>query len=394
MPYGQPGYGPSGYGPPPGYGAPLPPPGAYVPAPLRLRPLPPPGYPGQPAPGYYGQPQAPKGSGCGSGLLVAVILLAVVGALGYYSVWKPSLPVDTTAVRPSYTYAPTSSPTTLATTTVPVSTTVKTYSPTATAGPLTGSVAPSLNIPTPTKPAGPQPVIALADNPLFSDAGWGLPNIPCDYPDWSADPAAARAFFEAARTCLDGMWRPILRAANLPFATPNLEVPARAADTSSPCTGSGGSYAAFYCSANSTIYMPLDHIQVELHGDDIEIYLAIFAHEYGHHVQAMSGVTEKSNRDRYRAGQNSALGTELSRRLELEAQCFGGMFIGSSVFEGTLTAAQGQHDLQDNYRRGDSPGDVRDHGTKQHYGLWWEWGYSNNRVQKCNTWNATSDVVS
>ncbi|WP_019931796.1 neutral zinc metallopeptidase [Nocardia sp. BMG111209] len=244
---------------------------------------------------------------------------------------------------------------------------------------------------TPT-PTGPRP--ATVDNAIFADPEYGLQNIACDYPRWASDQASARAFFEAARGCLDRMWQPLLRAAGLSFATPNIAVPVHAADQPSPCTGGSPNYAAFYCSANSTIYMPLDKIQVDMYGNDAVIYLAVFAHEYGHHVQAMSGIMAKESRDRYNAGQSSAAGAELSRRLELEAQCFGGMFVGSSQAAGTVTAQQGQHTIDDSYTRGDRPGDVRDHGTTRHYGDWWAQGYKSNRSQQCNTWNADSGDVS
>ncbi|MEV5647730.1 neutral zinc metallopeptidase [Nocardia sp. NPDC052254] len=131
-----------------------------------------------------------------------------------------------------------------------------------------------------------------------------------------------------------------------------------------------------------------------MYGDRWYVYLAVFAHEYGHHVQAISGISQKSSRDRYNAGVSSATGLELSRRLELEAQCFGGMFFGSSLFVGTITNDQGYFVKQDNYDRGDDHSDVRDHGANQHYGAWYAQGEEHNRTWMCNTWNSPSDAVS
>nr|WP_246461339.1 neutral zinc metallopeptidase [Nocardia transvalensis] len=311
------------------------------------------------------------------GVVGALVVFATVGSTSDHA-------SRSTYDTPSYTYTPP----TYATTTTSAATTTSSAATTSRSATTTRAVT------TASKPAGPQPVKATGDNPLFRDPDAGLINIECGYPRWGSSVAAARAFFEAARTCLDNMWKPALQAANLPFSSPNISVPARATDETSPCSSSGGSYAAVYCSANHTIYMPLDHIQIEEYGDDSVIYLAVFAHEYGHHVQAVSGVMEKSHRDRYDAGLSSSKGLELSRRLELEAQCFGGMFIGSSNFIGTVSDDQAQRTVRDNYSRGDDRSDIRDHGTNQHYGSWYEHGYTNNRTQKCNTWLSSSGDVS
>ncbi|MBF6333288.1 neutral zinc metallopeptidase [Nocardia transvalensis] len=280
---------------------------------------------------------------------------------------------------PSHTYAP---PTW--TTSAPAPTTTARATPSRT----------GYATPTTTRPAGPQPVAATAGNPLFRDPDSGLINISCTYPRWASDVASARAFFEAARTCLDNMWKPVLQAAKLPFSTPNLSVTARAAEASSPCGSGQGNWAAFYCSANHMIYMPLDQLFINEDRSDAAIFLAVFAHEYGHHVQSISGIMGKNHRDRYDAGPTSARGLELSRRGELEAQCFGGMFIGSSTFVGTLTGAQTQRTIRDNYGRGDKAGDARDHGSLHNYGAWYEHGVEHNRTQKCNTWSSPADSVS
>ncbi|WP_327094487.1 neutral zinc metallopeptidase [Nocardia vinacea] len=391
----QPGYQPvPGYQPPPGY---QPAPGYQPPPDYQAGYGPPPGYPpnygaptapyGPPMPyqrrGYPPRPYPPRRRSSGAGLsvlfglLTAIVLVAglfVASAISADNEKKRNRPSAYTPPTPSYTYTPPTSST----------------SPTSRAAAATTSRAAA---PTTTKPAGPQPVAKLGDNPLFSDADNGLINVECDYPSWASTAAAAQRFFEAAAACLDKKWRPALQSSNLPFSSPNVRAPARAEDESSPCTSSGGSYAAFYCSANHTIYMPLDHIQVEKYGNDVVIYLAVFAHEYGHHVQAISGMTQQMNTERSAAGTRSARGLELSRRLELQAQCFSGMYVGTSVYDGAFTDVQGARATQDTYGRGDKQGDARDHGTGQNAGDWFAQGYKTDRTPQCNTWLASSDDV-
>lgn len=65
------------------------------------------------------------------------------------------------------------------------------------------------------------------------------------------------------------------------------------------------------------------------YGNHDGFYLAVYAHEYGHHVQELSGISSEEWNQRVAAGVDSPVGLELSRRSELQAQCFSGMFLGS-----------------------------------------------------------------
>lgn len=307
-------------------------------------------------------------------LVVGLFIASSISAANARNKHRPSAYVPPT---PSYTYAPPTSST-----------------PTFTTRPAAAATTTRAAAPTTTKPAGPQPVAKTGDNPLFGDSESGVHNAECGYPAWAATVDAATRFFEAAAACLDKKWRPVLQGANLPYSSPKVSVPARGADAGSPCGSSGGNYAAFYCSANHTIYMPLDTIQVEQYGNDVVIYLTVFAHEYGHHVQAISGITQAMSSQRSDAGARSALGLELSRRLELEAQCFAGMYVGTSVVDGAFDKAEQSRTTADQYGRGDKSGDARDHGTTQHYGAWFEQGQNYDRTFQCNTWNMSSDEVS
>ncbi|QIS17220.1 neutral zinc metallopeptidase [Nocardia terpenica] len=389
-----PGYGPPppsgpppGYGPPPPYSPPPPygsrppyggpAPGTYSAGPQGLPPLPP--------PGYYGRPYPPPRSG-GSGAIGAVFavlaVFAVVGALVAYATMgsgdhHPSS-VAYATTQPSYTYTPPPVTTAAVTSAAPVAAARTTPRTTAAT-------------PTTTKPAGPQPVDATVDNPLFRHDDTGLANISCDYPQWAPNVVAAQACFRAAASCLDRMWGALLAHEDLPFSSPQVSVTQHAVN--SPC-GTQSRPVAFYCSANHTIYMPLDSILTNEDPNDAAVFLAIFGHEYGHHAQSLSGILGHESREVYNAGPNTAHGLELSRRLELEANCFGGMYIGSSAYVGTLTPDQVTEVLTDNYHSGDQPGDMRDHGTTTNNGAWYEYGVRNNRAQKCNTWNSPADSVS
>ncbi|MGF6881493.1 putative metalloprotease [Nocardia sp. GAS34] len=319
-------------------------------------------------------------------VLAVVLVLGVVGALVAFATIGGSRNDASTSegTTPSFTYSPTPSSESLVPTTTSRS-------------PVTRDTEPSTAPPTTTGSAGPRAVAATSDNPIFADHNASLPNITCSFPQWTATVDAATSFFRGARTCLDREWQPTLAAANLPFSSPDISVPARGADATSPCSGDMSNYAAFYCPANHTIYMPLDKIQTNLYGDKWYVYLQVFAHEYGHHVQALSGITRKESSEMNAAGTDSDQGLEPSRRFELEAQCFSGMFIGAATYAGDLTHAQADFLAKDQYTRGDDSQrvDMHNHGLSQHYGDWFaKIGMPSDRTWKCNTWSAPSGDVS
>ncbi|MCX4093749.1 neutral zinc metallopeptidase [Nocardia sp. alder85J] len=357
-PYGAP---PSGYGPPPGYRYP---PGQQ-PYPQGQQP-----YPGRSpypaaqqyaAPQPYGPPGRPpqrKRGGGGIATVLVVLVLVVAGLVvrGALSASKPGGHIDSGA---RYTY-------------------------TSEAPPAPGNG----------KDSGTAGVAATGTNPLLADPGSPLSPAHCDYAPWGTQVDVARKFFTSAAACLEQAWRPVLAAAKLPFTPPKLNVTATTAGITTPCTGSSSNFAAFYCSADQTIYMPISQLQTDMFQNHWEVYLSVFAHEYGHHVQAQSGIMAAANKQRRDAGVNSPGGLEVSRRIELGANCFDGMFLAATSGGGSLTAAQTTITRKDAYGRGDAPGDMRDHGTSQHMGDWWSAGFDDDRTAQCNTFTAAATDVS
>lgn len=196
------------------------------------------------------------------------------------------------------------------------------------------------------------------------------------------------------RACIDPEWQRQLNTHGMPWAPPGLVV-VGGTYVDAPCGGRSfepNGSAGFYCSSNNMIYMSIVALSPNKYGNNDGPYLAAYAHEYGHHAQEMSGMLDEEWRQRSEAGVNSPQGLEISRRLELQAQCFSGMFVGSRR-GGTITPDQVQSAGADQYR-GDRPGDPRDHGTFQHGSDWWWQGSRYNRLWQCNTWMSPSDQVS
>jgi hypothetical protein len=243
-------------------------------------------------------------------------------------------------------------------------------------------------------PAGPQKILKLADHPILQDPEAGLKNRVCDLPPWQSNQPAVEAFFTAASKCLDAAWGPFLEYYKLPFTAPALHFPTGASfDTECGTIQVGIATAAYYCENN--LYVPFRGLQTDQYGNNPGVYLALFAHEYGHHVQEVAGLMDAVWQKIYEVGPTSPAGLEMSRRKELQAQCFSGMFLGAHVDQGgTLTRDMFDKAWRDQETRGDNTSGSHDHGINAHYASWWRAGAKSNRIFDCNTFAASSSAVS
>ncbi|RZS44189.1 hypothetical protein EV193_10164 [Herbihabitans rhizosphaerae] len=237
-----------------------------------------------------------------------------------------------------------------------------------------------------TQPGDPRAVAKLADNPLHRDTP--LPTIRCDLPRWQSNPEAAAEFFRAALPCVNAAWEPVMRAAGLPFTPPTLKF-----DYESGCTrGTSGNKSAFYCGRDKSLHMPFAGLETQTWGNESGAYLSIFAHEYGHHIQALSGIAAASHKAEYEAGEGTAGAQEVARRHELQADCFAGMFFAATLGKG-IDQTMVNSAIKIRGDRGDNPRGPRDHGSSRNRKAWTNQGVSKNNASQCNTWAANEDAV-
>lgn len=153
----------------------------------------------------------------------------------------------------------------------------------------------------------------------------------------------------ATETCnalqsLNETWRPEFERADIPFEQPQLVF--YSGGVRSGCGSATSAAGPFYCPADQGIYIDtsfydqLDR-QLGASGDFARYY--VMAHEYGHHIQALTGVADAirsaQSQDRGRANQ-------LQVRMELQADCYAGVWAGKNRnliepgdFEEGMTAA-------------------------------------------------------
>lgn len=175
--------------------------------------------------------------------------------------------------------------------------------------------------------------------------------------------------------------------------------------TASGCGQASSSTGPFYCPPDQTIYLDLgfyDLLQSRFGasgGPLAEMYVT--AHEYGHHLQNMLGIMSTTERD---AGAESG-----SVRLELQADCFAGMWAGAAAttidpdrgvpflepiadaeLADALSAAEA---VGDDHIQAASGGGVNPHtwthGSSEQRQRWFLTGYEQGTLTACDTFAAT-----
>ncbi|MBW4481590.1 MAG: zinc metallopeptidase [Tildeniella torsiva UHER 1998/13D] len=171
--------------------------------------------------------------------------------------------------------------------------------------------------------------------------------------------------------------------------------------TQSACGTGRAAMGPFYCPADQKVYLDTSFfrdLQVNLGapGDFAQAY--VIAHEVGHHVQNLLGVSSQVQRAQQRL--NSTQANELSVRLELQADCFAGVWANRTQrsreileegdIEEALTAASqiGDDRLQMEAQGYVTP-DSFTHGSSQQRAEWFYRGIETGDINQCNTFDVT-----
>ncbi|MCG6930453.1 MAG: neutral zinc metallopeptidase [Desulfofustis sp.] len=168
----------------------------------------------------------------------------------------------------------------------------------------------------------------------------------------------------------------------------------------SACGFAQAAMGPFYCPPDHKVYIDLSFYQdlktkMGAPGDFAQAY--VVAHEIGHHVQNLLGISDQVHEARARMSQADY--NQLSVRLELQADCFAGLWanhadrsrhiLESGDIEEALNAASmiGDDRLQRQARGYVTP-DSFTHGTSQQRVRWFKQGLQSGRVADCDTFNA------
>ena len=171
--------------------------------------------------------------------------------------------------------------------------------------------------------------------------------------------------------------------------------------TRSACGVGQAEMGPFYCPADGKVYLDLAFFD-ELHhrygapGDFAQAY--VIAHEVGHHVQNLLGISDQVQAARQRAGKAEA--NALSVRLELQADCLAGVWgkrtdTMKNVLEpGDLEAAlQAATAIGDDRLQQQAQGRIVPesftHGSSEQRVRWFKRGFETGDINQCNTFKAS-----
>ncbi len=158
----------------------------------------------------------------------------------------------------------------------------------------------------------------------------------------------------------------------------------------------------FYCPGDEHVYLDLgffDTLQRQLGapGDFAQAY--VIAHEVGHHLQHKLGISGKVQKARLRLSQ--AEGNQLSVRLELQADCFAGVWAHHSqrgkgwleqgdIEEALNAASRIGDDVLQRAARGVVVPESFTHGSAAQRQRWFRAGLQAGRLEACDTFGARS----
>jgi predicted metalloprotease len=170
-------------------------------------------------------------------------------------------------------------------------------------------------------------------------------------------------------------------------------------DVNSACGLAQTATGPFYCPGDEKVYLDLSFFnelktRFGASGEFAQAY--VIAHELGHHVQKILGTESKV---RVAQQQNPQMANQLSVRLELQADCYAGVWGHSTeqrnileqgdVESGLNAAAAVGDDHIQKMTRGEVMPEKFTHGTSAQRVQWFKQGLTTGRVDACNTFAST-----
>ena len=232
----------------------------------------------------------------------------------------------------------------------------------------------------------------VEDNTLYQQGG--LANGDCPSVDiGAASTEEQTAFYESLLSCLNDAWRPAIESAGYAYSEPGLVV--FDSDLQTPCGNASpedGRTLAFYCPTDEMLYADVPQMR-KFFGENDVAYAIVIGHEFGHHVQNEIGVLDAFEDLTYNRFDDRL---ELNRRVELQASCMGGLFLGAVAESYPMTEDRVRQLSRVSGSFGDEPGaddGDRDHGSGGSNREWINSGFNDNDLAGCNTFAASSTDV-
>ncbi|MBX3581477.1 MAG: zinc metallopeptidase [Rhizobiaceae bacterium] len=194
----------------------------------------------------------------------------------------------------------------------------------------------------------------------------------------------------------EDVWNGIFQAEGAQYSEPQLVM--FSGQVQSACGFASSASGPFYCPGDKKVYLDttffdqLDR-QFGASGDFAQAY--VIAHEVGHHVQNLIGVLPKFNQMRQQMSEAEA--NQMSMRVELQADCFAGLWGHYTAQKGLLEEGDVEEALNAAQQIGDDTLQKKtqgyvvpesfNHGTSEQRQRWFAKGLQSGKLSDCDTFN-------
>lgn len=234
---------------------------------------------------------------------------------------------------------------------------------------------------------------------ILAGGGSGLPGGGPAVSERQVTPARQDEMSQFMATVLaetEDVWNGVMQAQGVTYPEPTLVLFTDA--VRSACGNASAASGPFYCPGDSKIYIDLrffDELarRFQASGDFAQAY--VLAHEVGHHVQNVIGVLPKFNQMRRSMSQTEQ--NRMSIRVELQADCFAGIWGHYTAQKGLLERGDLEEALNAAQQIGDDTIQRRtqgfivpesfNHGTAAQRKEWFARGFESGRLEACDTFN-------
>ena len=198
-----------------------------------------------------------------------------------------------------------------------------------------------------------------------------------------------RKFVASVLGSTEDVWRKVLpQQARMQYQDPKLVLFTN--QVQSACGVAGSSTGPFYCPGDNKLYLDYSFFnelsrEFKAPGDFAQAY--VIAHEVGHHVQNLLGTMDKVQQ----AGNTN----DLSVKLELQADCYAGVWAFYANQQGLVEAGDAEEAIRAASAVGDDSIQKRaqgyvvpesfTHGSSQQRMQWFQRGYQAGDMRQCNT---------
>lgn len=232
-------------------------------------------------------------------------------------------------------------------------------------------------------------------------SGQGAPSVqaPAAHVSQPANDSMTR-FVRTTLADTEDVWGQVFKQAGSSYQQPKLVL--FRGQTATACGAGQAAMGPFYCPADQKVYIDLSFYetlknQLGAPGDFAQAY--VIAHEVGHHVQNLLGVSGKVDAMRSRLSQVQY--NAMSVRLELQADCLAGVWAhhannqrqileNGDVEEATNAAARIGDDALQKQSQGRVVPESFTHGTSAQRMRWFNAGLTSGQVRQCDTFSQKS----